>query len=348
MDQKKKILVVGSGLAGTTLAWHLYQKGAEVTLVDDGINFSSRIAAGMINPIVFRRVSKGWRVDEFIPYTHQFYRLLEIETNSQFFCPIVIRRMFSNEHERELWLKKQALSDFENYLAAITDDDMNYSKAINNFGSGRVLNAAFVKTGVFLDAIKTFLRQNAIVLTEVFDHRALIDLRYGGQVYDEIVFCEGYRGIYNPWFSDLPLHTTKGETLTLRSVSLPEDESVNRKCFVLPLGGEEFKIGSTYVWETTSLETSENGKKTLLENLAYLTQEEVQIIDQEAGIRPTTDDRRPLLGTHHTFEHYHVFNGLGTKGYLLAPKLAEEMADFLLCGKVLDPEATINRVYRGR
>ena len=41
------------------------------------VNFSSRIAAGIINPLVFRRMTKSWRVDDFIPFLKSHYKELE-------------------------------------------------------------------------------------------------------------------------------------------------------------------------------------------------------------------------------------------------------------------------------
>ena len=345
---EKSVLVVGSGLAGLTLAYHLQKSGAKVTIVDDGINHSSRVAAGMINPIVFRRVNKGWRVDEFIPYLQAFYRELESAVGASFFHPVQIRRMFSNEHERELWLKKQALPEYEPFLTTVTPEDNAYDRAINNFGSGRVKQAAYVKTDVFLDSTKEWMRNNCIVLNEVFDFSELSGLSYKGTQYDDLVFCEGYRGKENPFFSDLPLNQTKGETLVIKASFLPEDESVNRKCFILPMGDHHFKVGSTYEWSCTDLSITDKGREQILEKVSYLTTQPVEVVEQEAGIRPTTEDRRPLMGTHHTYEHYHIFNGLGTKGYLLAPKLASEMADYILGKGNLNPEATIERFYRKR
>jgi glycine oxidase len=78
--------------------------------------------------------------------------------------------------------------------------------------------------------------------------------------------------------------------------------------------------------------------------LRYLTDKNYTIINQESGIRPTTRDRRPIIGTHQAFNKLHVFNGLGAKGYLLAPLLAKEFVTHLLTGAPLDPEVVINRI----
>lgn len=82
----------------------------------------------------------------------------------------------------------------------------------------------------------------------------------------------------------------------------------------------------------------------MLNNLKYITDKPVKVIAQQAGIRPTTKDRRPLMGRHYEFQKLAVFNGLGAKGYMMAPLLSKEMNDYLLFGKELDKECLLDRV----
>lgn len=342
------ILVVGAGLSGTCVSYQLIKRGCNATVLDNGINHSSRIAAGMINPLVFRRMTKSWRLDEFMPYLNSFYKELEENFEQKFFQPVQIRRLFSNEHEKELWLKKQEREDFEPYMNKVTADDLSYNKVKNPFGSGRVKQSSFVNTALFLDSARNWLSKNAFLLTEALDYAQLDGKSYKGITYDAIVFCEGYQLKENPFFKDLPLNQTKGQTLVVKANSIPEDESVNRKSFMLPMGNKQFKIGSTYEWHNNTLHITEEGKNIMLENLSYLTDEKVEIIDQEAGVRPTTNDRRPLIGAHNEIDGYYVFNGLGTKGYMLAPLLSEEFCEYLLNNKELHEEVNVKRCYPGR
>jgi len=90
----KKALIVGAGLAGTCLAHQLISKGIDITLLDQGSNHSSAIAAGMVNPMVFRRMNKSWRLDEFLPEAQAFYQEIERLLNTKFYHPVVIRRFF--------------------------------------------------------------------------------------------------------------------------------------------------------------------------------------------------------------------------------------------------------------
>jgi glycine/D-amino acid oxidase-like deaminating enzyme len=169
---------------------------------------------------------------------------------------------------------------------------------------------------------------------------------FKGKSYSGIIFCEGVYVRENPWFNFLPISSTKGEVLTISSNELPEHESLNRKCFVLPLGEKSFKVGSTYVWNTYDDKVTEEGRKQLQENLKYITDSSCEIINQQAGMRPTTVDRRPFMGKHPEFDKLFVFNGLGTKGYLLAPLLSAELCSWLDGKSELHPEVTLDRLIK--
>ncbi|MFT5777695.1 MAG: glycine oxidase [Crocinitomicaceae bacterium] len=350
MSEPRKFLVIGAGLAGLSVAIQLLRKGARVTVLDNQVNFSSIVAAGMINPIVFRRMTKGWRVDEFVPACNEFYSSIETETGTDFFRNITIRRMFSSEFERELWLKKQELETFKDYLTPLEASDDKYDRAINPFGSGRVKNSSAVIAETFIAASKQLISEHKLgtLLHATYSAEDMNQTTYKGTFYDDIVFCEGYLGIHNPLFTGTNLEATKGETLVVRSENLPEDESLNRKCFNLPMGDHRFKIGSTIDWNNSTTNITEEGRNEILEKFSFLTDEPIEVLDQKAGVRPTTKDRRPIIGSHSELSNYHIFNGLGAKGYLLAPLLSYEFACYLIDGRELDPEVLLSRFYPGR
>lgn len=340
-----RILIVGGGVAGISLAFGLKKRATDVTLVDNGKNVSSSVAAGLINPLVFRRMTLSWRLAELMPFATQFYRELEQTLDVSFFHEITIRRLFASDQEREFWLKKQELDDFQPYMEMLTYEDLNFPLPENTFGTGRVKQAYYVDTESFLtSALNRLKRENALI-QEDFDYNQLqpVDGTYKGETYDYIVFCEGKDGKYNPYFSYLPLQQTKGEVLTLRSKEISQAESLNRKCFLLPTGNEQFKVGSTYVWNTDNSEISETGKNTILENLKSITSLPFEVIEQRAGVRPTVLDRRPLLGKHPEFPQLVFANGLGTKGYMLAPKIMDEVIQHILNNRELNPECSIAR-----
>ena len=161
--------------------------------------------------------------------------------------------------------------------------------------------------------------------------------------YDKIIFAEGYRGTNNPYFGYLPLDPTKGEVLTLAIKGLDQSEIVNRKCFVLPTDDGFFKLGATFTWKTTDFSLTEGAKEELLSQYADLVDKNYELIDHEAGVRPTVSDRRPLIGEHPEHKGIYIFNGMGTKGYMIAPYFSRHFAEHLVDGTELLDEVNITR-----
>ena len=345
---KKHFLIVGGGVGGLFVAKKLSDDGHAFTLIDNAKNKSSSIAAGLINPLVFRRMNLSWRVDEFLPKVIEEYTAIEQETRTSFFHPLIIRRLFSSEQERQFWIDKHKLPDFSPYMYPTTDQDNAYAKAKNDYGTGRVKQAFYVDTSMFIAKTKEWLATKGEVIQEHLNYDDIDPVRtlYRGKSYSGIIFCEGVHVRENPWFNFLPVHSTKGEVLTISSEELPENESINRKCFVLPLGEKSFKVGSTYVWNTYDSLVTEEGRTQLQENLKYITDSSYEIINQQAGMRPTTVDRRPFIGKHPEFDKLFVLNGLGAKGYLLAPLLSAELCSWLDGKGELNPEVVLDRLIK--
>ncbi len=344
----QNILIIGAGLAGTCLAHQLLGKGHQVQLMDRGINHSTAIAAGMVNPMVFRRMNKSWRLDEFMKDATTFYLHMEKELGNALFHPIVIRRMLSSEQERNYWLERQKSPEFQTYLSEITPADESYSRAHNQFGSGRLKSSFWVDAKVYYEQTLHYFEAKGNLLKEDFDHLSFDEntLNYKGITYDKVVFAVGHQQVNTPFFKELPIQQTKGQTLRIQSAEIPENESLNRKCFVLPMGDQVFRIGATYEWDNPDLTPTEEAKHELIGHLGILGSYSYKILDQQVGVRPTVLDRRPILGEHHTIKNLYLFNGLGTKGYLMAPTLARELSDFMFEGIPLDKEISIERFYK--
>lgn len=338
-------LIVGGGIAGLSLAFSMYKRNIPFKLIDAKKNHSSIVAAGLINPIVFRRTTKSWRIDEFTTYLNGFYRQIETLTNSIFFHPIKIRRIFAHEQERNEWIKKQIQPEYGSYLNEITPEDDSFTNPKNNFGTGTIEHAYYVSTVTLIEqAYRFFESKNCICYEEVkYSDFSPTTTSYKNETFEKIFFCQGYSNIENPWFNYLPIQCTKGETLTLQVDKLAQNESLNLKCFVLPIGDHKFKIGATYDWNTTDLATTEKARDLLEGHFSSLTSESYTIIDQKSGIRPTVTDRRPLLGKHPIYTNLVIFNGLGTKGYMMAPLLADELINHVFNDQPLDSEVSIER-----
>lgn len=340
-----KVLIVGSGVAGICLAHTCLEKGMQVQILDMRKNVSSEIAAGIINPIVFRRMTLSWRVAELLPFAYAFYQELEQKLETNFIHPLIIRRLFPSIQERDFWLKKQELPDYQPFMEQLSEEDLHFPLEQNTFGTARVKQASYIDTNVFIERNLSYFKELGIFKEATFNYTDLnpITGSYQNETYDFIYFAEGKDGKYNPYFEHLPLEQTKGEVLTIQSDEIQTTESLNRKCFLLPIGNKQFKVGSTYVWNTDNTIPTEEGKSVICDNLTSISSASYKIVAHQAGVRPTVLDRRPLLGKHPEFPKLVIANGLGAKGYLLAPLLMHELVQHTTQGKVIDKEVLIDR-----
>lgn len=344
-EETNTTLLVGAGIAGICVARRLFEKKIPFKVIDLEQNDSSRVAAGVINPLVFRRTTLSWRAEAFIPALVQFYQGLTAAWGNEYYRPIPIRRAFAHQQETETWRKRQSEAQFLPFVKPLDQSDLENQHVINTFGTGEVLQTAYIKTASLLDDARKWLKSIDALIEKAFDFNQLDPetATYEGETYQQIIFCEGHRGVHNPYFNYLPLETTKGEILTVKSAEIPEGELLNRKCFILPIGDQQFKIGATYTWKTATLDLTEEAKKTLIEQAEALVTGNFEVINHQAGIRPTVLDRRPLIGSHPTFHKLKIFNGLGAKGYMMAPLLSQEFIAYLENESDLHPEININR-----
>ena len=68
-----------------------------------------------------------------------------------------------------------------------------------------------------------------------------------------------------------------------------------------------------------------------------------EVVDHVAGIRPTVKDRRPLVGVHSIYSKLFVLNGLGTRGVMIAPYVAQALYNSIEHHMPLDKEIDIKR-----
>ncbi|MBM3417670.1 MAG: FAD-binding oxidoreductase [Bacteroidetes bacterium] len=341
----KNILIIGAGLAGLTLAYRFKKKGHQVMLLDKGENHSSTVAAGMVNPMVFRRMNKSWRVEEFLEEAVLFYRELEDVLGVEFFHPISILRCFSSFQEKKWWIEKAEKKEYEKYLATIDEEQCGLKSLHCEFGIGLVKQAFWINAAVFIRAFQQYFMAKKEFTTSDFKCGLFdsVTMCYDDEKYDDVIFCVGHAQDELPYFQPTPIQKTKGQVLTIRSEELQTEYSLNRKCYVIPVGNNLYKVGATYEWHNATLNCTAAAQEEIKNKLSCLYQGDYQVIHQEVGIRPTTIDRRPVLGRSHENPHIYIFNGLGTKGYMMAPLLSDEMVDFILYNKEPPMEYNLNR-----
>lgn len=331
--------IVGHGLAGAVLAHSILQQGKRVRVIDNNPNSSSsKVAAGVFNPIVVKRVSKSWRADELFPFAQTFYRKLEEEWRESFYHPRPLARVMNDVLEQNVWMERMGNPVFDGYLDDRKIEELETGPFNMPMGYAVVNHAGNLDIPKFLNASKEVLIRNEAYEQGTFDHEN------AGSGKAPIIFCEGHQGANNPWFNWLPFALTKGEVLLIRS-EVKLTTILNKKIFILPLSNGLFKVGSTFDWKNVNEEVTEPAKAELIKKLDVFFKGDYEVIEQQAAIRPTVKDRKPLVGRHPKHKHLILFNGLGAKGVSYAPWLANNLINHLEKGLPLDAEADIQRYH---
>jgi glycine oxidase len=340
-------IIVGQGIAGSVLALSLIKAGYRICVIDkQNLSLSSRIAAGIWNPVVFKRLAKSWLADDVVPELIRFYEYFEKERNATFVHRRFILKPFSEEQEKTLWLNKAKSENefldksiYENFKVTDTYSIKSYSK---------VLQAGNIDVATFLDATKNYLYKHHQLIEESFDHHDLKQTENGVEYKSvsakHIIFCEGHLISKNPYFNWIPFKPAKGEVLTIVCHDLYLDNSIfNKGFFIMPLGNNTYKVGATYEWENLNDIPTESKKQELIAKLNSVISTPYQIVKHEAGVRPSVIDRRPVIGCHPNFSNVYVFNGLGTKAVMLAPYFAKQLVEFIQYGSALEEEVNPSR-----
>ncbi len=339
-------LIIGQGIAGSLLACFLIKAGKKVFVIDEERSSSaSRIASGIINPVTGKRLVKSWRIEELLPFALNTYRNLEIEFQKSFITERKIYRIFSNREDAQFFRQKNETGELPKYVKPLEQiPDFFHASSLG----GIIIEGAFqLKYGLLLSEIRKWLKMQSALKEEVFDFKELQlstkKVEYKDVTAETLIFCEGNLVTRNPFFSWLPFNFVKGETITVDIPGFPQEQIWHKGIFIAPSENGLFKAGSTYDWEYDDEQPTETGKEKLSSRLQKAIKLPFEIKAHQAAIRPAVSDRRPLLGIHPHHPQLAIFNGLGTKGASLAPFFTKQFSDFLIHGKPLESEVTIQR-----
>lgn len=340
-------IIVGQGLAGTVLIYKLLQLGKSVCLIDrEHTSAASMVALGAYNPMVLRRFTPCWNVEYQLPDLYDFIKSFENTFHCTIHQPFKLLRKFISIEEQNLWLEKSEGMRLKPYMnSSFVENNYKHLKA--DLGFGEVTNSGRVFLPLMISTLRSHLKEHSIVIDDIFSF-ADLDLthnkvRYKNIEADNIVFCEGHRMTKNPYFNYLPLHTTKGELLTVKLKNTQVEELIKSGVYLMPLGNDLYRVAATFNNGVNDELCTVEGKNELLLKLSKLVDECPEVVNHQAGIRPTVKDRRALIGVHPEHSKMFVFNGLGTRGILLAPYLAKQLISFIEDQVSIDPEVNIKR-----
>lgn len=342
-----KYLIIGQGLAGSILAWKLSQSGQSVHVIDNNHRTSSSIvAAGMINPLAGLRYSRPEHMEYWLDSAFTFYEDISIQLGLSIIHKKDMVRIFFSEKQISAYQRQKEKLNSDRYFGESFAHHDNVKAPLGGFMQQET---GYIEIKPLLAAIKSWLIENKQYSNENLncDQISIEEhcLRIGQYSADNIIFCEGYQLKENPWFNYLPLTPDKGEMLTFKGDLGLSDHIINGAYWLIPTHNGDYRFGATHEHDQLDEKNTKEKRKLLDQGLSGLINTADQAIDikQIAGVRPATQDRMPLIGTHNSHKNLHVFNGFGARGSLTIPYYAQILCDNLTANVSLPIDANIKR-----
>lgn len=339
-------IVVGIGLAGISFCEQLRANNKTFVVFDNKSQQSSAVSGGLYNPVVLKRFTSVWISDEQLKIALPMYAALEKLLQVKLNYKIPVYRRFASLEEQNEWFTASDRPLLSNYLS----DKIikNNNEAVNaSLGFGEVLGTGRIDIKTMIDAYKASLLEANLFFQECFNYDGLkcyeSSVRYEDIKAKYIVFSEGYGVKQNPYFNDLPLVATKGELLIIHAPDLKINYVLKAGIFLIPLEDDLYIVGATYEWKDLSNNVSEAAKESLLRRLVKLINCDFKVVNHVAGVRPTVKDRRPLVGQHSVHKNMFVLNGLGTRGVMIGPYVAQQLFNYIEYGTPLETVIDIKR-----
>ena len=340
---RKKYFIVGDGFAAMFFAHQLIKNNISFTLFSERRKSASQVSAGIVNPVVLKKFTSFWLAKDQIESLQNTISEIAEYTGNNYLINEQIHRIFHDEIEKQLWIKKSSSEDLSPFL----DTDFSFHKeVVNPFGAGKVRYSFRLDVTNFFKDLLNYLENNNLLTNEKFDY-SLLDTKnktYKNLNYEKIVFCEGMGVVNNPFFNWIPVNANKGHCIKVNFLNeFNSRVTFKKKHFLFPLDHKNFYYGGTYDRNSQNDQVDDTAVQQLINGLKEFCPEDFTITETNVGFRPTVKDRRPIIGNHSKYGDLFVFNGLGARGILNGNFFGKELFNHIENNLPLHPEIDLKR-----
>jgi glycine oxidase len=351
----KRLIVVGGGVIGLSVAFECARRGHEVTILEQGVcgGQASGAAAGMLAPFsengegaddFFRlcveslRLYPSWQeaVKETSGLDFEYSRSgsLYAVNHEADLAALINRKMWQKEYGSEPVIVEGAqLHALEPALSRDTHAALYHPDEAHVYAPDYVLALAEAcrRTGVDIQERRTGLR----MVTEA--HAAARVSDEEGNVFegDEIIICTGaWSGLLEPSLGlMIPVYPIRGQicAYALSSPSTVKHIVFGSQGYVVPKANGSLVCGASEDIAGFDTSVTERGIARLLRwnHQLFPFLAHLQPYHRWAGLRPASQDGVPLLGRLSAHPRVTLATGHYRNGILLSPVTAKVIADLM-------------------
>jgi glycine/D-amino acid oxidase-like deaminating enzyme len=296
----RRVIIIGGGIIGCSIAWRLAQRGVEVVVVEKGepVRKATWAAAGMLLPLMEPRSP----LQDLAAASFRDYPAFVDELRT------------ATGIDAELQLEP-------------------HGGSVDNRKLGRAAYQAARASGAQFQlgqAARTILRSGPCVTgVELADHTRIEA--------DVVVIAAGaWSGDLLGVPLRIPVIPVRGQMLAVE-LSTPQLPYIieSENCYLVPRGQQRVLIGATLErvgFDERITDTAINGLLSCAQQLVPAIAH-ARVIETWAGLRPGTPDDLPILGEDPRVAGLYYATGHYRNGILLAPVTARVSADLIVNGK---------------
>lgn len=342
-------LIIGAGIAGTWMAFQSIKSNQSFALISqDGHSRSSGVAAGIYNPILANRQKLSYNADLIYSDLGKKYHEMELLIHEKILHHHPVSYIIESLKELNDWAALAQSHIFKDFV--LMKNERISDHTLSDFGVLEIVDSGWVDVKLLMRSFKNYISEPNRFIEADFNANDLIHLE-DGFIYKDIeakniIFCQGTATLQNPLTKDIPLKPAKGEILVIEAEEKIEEIIPQNGVFLLPIGLNFYRVGSNFEWDYSDDKPSLKAQDEIIGKLTKWYKGAFEIIGQVAGIRPSSLDRRPILGRLKAHKNAFILNGLGSKGVALSPFYSKMLMDFILNKKELDADVDVKRYYK--
>ena len=330
-NKKKKIGIIGSGIAATSAAYAAAQNGANVEIFE----FSDDIAAGASgNPVaaMYPRFSANNSTYSFLTAQSYFFAEKIYARLPNAYKKTGLLFSHSNDYQKQ-WIEDMKNLNRDDLFEIIDKKKMKKLYGLES-------NGLLVKKGGYL--FPKLICQELINHPNIkiyYNHcfkswvknKSKLDILFSNQEaksnFDDLIIANG-PGLAR-YLSGLK--TSKGQLVGLKGKQpIDLDLPINSAGYILPNVNGITWIGSTHEREFDNIDVCYEAGKELIERTNQnfkITLDGLDNMLMESNFRVGSKDRLPLAGK--IKENVYAIGGLGSRGFSLGPILGEHVASLI-------------------
>lgn len=361
MKQKYDTIIIGTGIAGCSIAYTLSKKGQEVLLIDKSDKVASG-GSGAAGAFVSPKIGKGSPLQKLTNEAFIFARDFYIKNFPQFFKQTGVVRIPKDDKDN---IKFNIYKDFNNTSYENFSKENLKNNNINSKYDGFLFQDAGVCDSLELcNALVKNIDRTSFMVNKITEQD---NIWYIGKYsatnlilatgYENNLIDNRYMGIRGTWGS-------RGDFKSSLKIpfSLHQNLSISKN-----LDGI-IKIGATHNKSLTPCLVCHNHPvKELINKASNLIDiKKIELIKTFCGMRSGSKDYFPLVGdiidTEYMLKKYpkikkgakeplkkidnlYILNGLGGRGFVFAPLMADILANYIINNQEIDSRVNPDRLF---